>query len=86
MPVNIFNIFLHVMAFVINGIKYCLTEISHTSTCSYRSSLGTLEYGIVGGPTLDEGIDAPTKVFIPYKREESIVMHQMNPPSDRWVS
>jgi hypothetical protein len=29
MSVNILNIFLHVMAFVINGIKYCLTEISH---------------------------------------------------------
>jgi hypothetical protein len=29
MSVNILNIFLQVMAFVINGIKYCLTEISH---------------------------------------------------------
>jgi hypothetical protein len=29
MCVNIFNIFLHVMTFVINGIKYCLTEIFH---------------------------------------------------------
>jgi hypothetical protein len=29
MSVNIFNIFLHVMAFVKNGIKYYLTEIFH---------------------------------------------------------
>jgi hypothetical protein len=27
MCLNIFYIFLHVMAFVRNGIKYCLTEI-----------------------------------------------------------
>jgi hypothetical protein len=27
MCLNIFNIFLNVMAFVKNGIKYCLTEI-----------------------------------------------------------
>jgi hypothetical protein len=28
MCVNIFNIFLHVVAFARNGIKYCLTEIT----------------------------------------------------------
>jgi hypothetical protein len=32
MCVNIFNIFLHVMAFVINGIKYHLTEIFHAQS------------------------------------------------------
>jgi hypothetical protein len=30
MCLNIFNIFLHVIAFIRNGIKCCLTEIFHT--------------------------------------------------------
>jgi hypothetical protein len=30
MSVNIFNIFLHVIAIIMNGIKYCPTQISHT--------------------------------------------------------
>jgi hypothetical protein len=32
MFVSIVNIFLHVMAFVRNGMKYCLTKIFHAQT------------------------------------------------------
>jgi hypothetical protein len=38
MSVNTLNIFLHVMAIIMNGIKYCPTEISHAQVLdlSYR--------------------------------------------------
>jgi hypothetical protein len=36
--INTRNIFLHVMTIIMNGIKYCLTEISHVQALdlSYR--------------------------------------------------
>jgi hypothetical protein len=38
MSLNTSNIFLHVMAIIMNGIKYCPTEISHMQVLnsSYR--------------------------------------------------
>jgi hypothetical protein len=65
---------------------YTKSSTSHSFTRSYRSALGTTKYGIVGGPAQDERINAPTKVFIPYKHEDSNLMHRMNPLSDHRVS